>query len=191
MVADRFGNVVAATPSCNQLTNKPGLSGVNTGNRVRSLNTLQGHPNCVEPGKRPRITLTPTLVLKNGKPVLAISVAGGDLQDQTTLNILINHIVFGMLPSDAVTVPRFSISHHQDSFDPNPNREAAFVEKGLLTVSEKISEDVRQELSYRGHIVKTTSGPIGHPVMIFIDPDAGTMHAAGDPNAKRHAAALE
>ena len=191
VVADRFGNVVAATPSCNQLTNKPGLSGVNTGNRVRSLNTLLGHPNCVEPGKRPRITLTPTLVLKGGKPVLAISVAGGDLQDQTSLNILINHIVFGMLPCDAVTVPRFSIRHHQDSFDPNPNREAAFVENGVLTVSEKIAEDVRQELTSRGHIVKSTSGPIGHPVMIFIDPVAGIMHAAGDPNAKRHAAALE
>jgi len=53
----------------------------------------------VEPGKRPRITLTPTLVLKDGKPVIVISVAGGDLQDQTTLNLLLNHIDFGMLTS--------------------------------------------------------------------------------------------
>jgi gamma-glutamyltranspeptidase/glutathione hydrolase len=85
VVADRWGNVVAATPSCNMLTNSPGPSGVNTGNRVRSLNTAPGHPNQIYPGKRPRITLTPTLVLRRGKPVAAISVAGGDLQDQTTL----------------------------------------------------------------------------------------------------------
>ena len=76
VVADRWGNVVAATPSCNMLTNTPGPNGVNTGNRVRSLNTAPHHPNRVEAGKRPRITLTPTLVLKDGLPVIAISVAG-------------------------------------------------------------------------------------------------------------------
>jgi gamma-glutamyltranspeptidase/glutathione hydrolase len=92
VVADRWGNVIAATPSCNMLTNTPGPSGVNTGNRVRSMNTSPDHPNRVMPGKRPRITLTPTLILKDGKPVMAISVAGGDVQDQTTLNVLLNAI---------------------------------------------------------------------------------------------------
>ncbi len=58
VVADRWGNVVAATPSCNLLSNRPGPSGVNQGNRIRSLNTAPGHPNRVEAGKRPRITLT-------------------------------------------------------------------------------------------------------------------------------------
>lgn len=191
VVADRWGSVIAATPSCNLLTNKPGPSGVNTGNRVRSLNTTPGHPNRVEPGKRPRITLTPTLVTKGGKPVIAISVAGGDLQDQTTLNVLLNHIHFGMLPSAAVTSPRFSTGHHQDSFDPNPNREAAFVTRGGLTIYEDIDQRVRKELSDRGHLLTTTKGPIGHPVMIYIDPQDGQMYAAGDPKAKRHAAALE
>ena len=125
VVADRWGNVVAATPSCNLLTNTPGPSGVNTGNRVRSLNTSPGHPNQVVAGKRPRITLTPTLVTRDGQPVMAISVAGGDLQDQTTLNVLLNHVEFGMPPQEAVTAPRFSTRHHQDSFDPNPDRDAA------------------------------------------------------------------
>ena len=126
LVADRWGNVVAATPSCNMLTNVPGPSGVNQGNRVRCLNTTPGHPNRVEPGKRPRVTLTPTLVCKAGKPVLAISVAGGDLQDQTTLNVLLDHVQFGMLPEQAVVAPRFSTEHHQNSFDPNPDRSKAF-----------------------------------------------------------------
>ncbi len=191
VVADRWGNVIAATPSCNMLTNKPGNPGVNTGNRVRSLNTASGHPNRVEPGKRPRITLTPTLVLKDDKPVMAISVAGGDLQDQTTLNVLINHIDFGMLPAAAVTAARFNTSHHQDSFNPNPDREKAFVEKGALTLYEEIPETVRTELAGRGHIIKTSKGPIAHPVMILIDSTSGLLHAAGDPKAKRHAAAID
>ena len=191
VVADRWGNVVAATPSCNFLTNRPGPSGVNHGNRVRCLNTTPGHPNRVQPGKRPRITLTPTLVLKDGKPVLAISVAGGDLQDQTTLNVLLNHIEFGMFPDKAVTAPRFSTSHHQDSFDPNPDRQAAFIAAGSLQLGSGVAEEVRKELAKRGHKLTTTSQPIAHPVMIYLDPHTGTIHAAGDPTAGRHAAALD
>lgn len=190
VVADRWGNVVAATPSCNLLTNKPGPSGVNTGNRVRSMNTAPNHPNRVEAGKRPRITLTPTLVLKDGQPVIAISVAGGDLQDQTTLNLLVNHIDFGMLPEEAVTAPRFHTNHHQDSFNPDPDREAAFAGRGELKLNEEIPEDVRERLAAKGHLVGTRAGAIGHPVMIYIDRKTGIMHAAGDPGAKRHAAVL-
>ncbi len=191
VVADRWGNVVAATPSCNLVGNRPGPSGVTQGNRIRCLNTTAGHPNRVEPGKRPRITLTPTLVLKNGKPVVAISVAGGDLQDQTTLNVLLNHLEFGMMPHEAVTAPRFNTGHHQNSFDPNRSRAAAFVSPRSLRVNEEIPEEVKAELAKRGHKMSTTKGPIAHPVMIAIDPATGTVHAAGDPKAKRHAAALK
>ena len=191
LVADRWGNVVAATPSCNLAGNKPGPSGVTQGNRVRSLNTTRGHPNRVQPGKRPRITLTPTLVLKDGKPVVAISVAGGDLQDQTTLNLLLNHIDFGMLPEQAVTAPRFNTFHHQDSFDPNPDRSATFQGAGRMRVNERIPEAIRKELTRRGHRVQTTKGPIANPIMIYIDHKNGVFHAAGDPKAGRHAAALK
>ena len=189
VVADRWGNVIAATPSCNMLTNTPGPSGVNTGNRVRSMNTNPNHPNRVQPGKRPRVTLTPTLVLKDGLPVIAISVAGGDVQDQTTLNVLLNHIDFGMAPKEAVTAPRFQMNHHQDSFNPNPDRSAAFVGRGELKVNEEIPEAVRKNLSDRGHLLGIVPSPIAHPVMIFIDHKTGLMHAAGDPKAKRHAGA--
>jgi gamma-glutamyltranspeptidase/glutathione hydrolase len=198
LVADRFGNMVAATPSCNLLSNKPGPSGVNQGNRLRSLNTTPGHPNRIEPGKRPRITLTPTLVTRGGKPVLAVSVAGGDLQDQTTLNLLLNHMEFGMLPEQACTVPRFQTGHHQGSFDPNPDRNAAFGQAGSLQVHSGVKAVVQQELTDRGHKLRTTPGPIGYPVMIYIDQQTGIMHAAGDPtpikngrDRGRHAAALE
>ncbi len=191
VVADRWGNLVAATPSCNLLSNRPGPSGVTQGNRLRSLNTTPGHPNRVEPGKRPRITLTPTLVTKDGKPIVAISVAGGDLQDQTTLNVFLNHVEFGMPPAKAVTAPRFETGHHENSFDPNPDRAAAFVSKDSLRVNSRVPAAVRTELSSRGHKLRTTSRPIAHPVMIYIDPKTGTMYAAGDPQARRHAAALD
>jgi gamma-glutamyltranspeptidase/glutathione hydrolase len=191
VVADRWGNVVAATPSCNLVGNKPGPSGVTQGNRLRSLNTTPGHPNRIQPGKRPRVTLTPTIATKDGRPVLAISVAGGDLQDQTTLNVLLNHVEFGMLPEKAVTAPRFSTAHHQNSFDPNPDREAAFVSAGSLRLSSDVPSDVREALAKRGHKLSTTSRPIAHPVMIYVDHDTGVIHAAGDPEAGRHAAALD
>ena len=191
VVADRWGNMVAATPSCNLVGNKPGPSGVTQGNRVRSLNTTPDHPNRVQPGKRPRVTLTPTLVTRDGKPLIAISVAGGDLQEQTTLNVLLNRIEFEMMPADAVTAPRFNTSHHQGSFDPNPDRKAAFVSAADLRVNETIPEDVRAKLSARGHKITTTDKPIAHPVMIYVNRDTGTFHAAGDPAARRHAAALD
>ena len=125
--------------------------------------------------------------MKDGLPVIAISVAGGDVQDQTTLNVLLNHIDFGMSPKEAVTAPRFQMNHHQDSFNPNPDRNAAFVGRGELKVNEEIPEAVRKNLSDRGHLLGTVPSPIAHPVMIFIDHKTGTMHAAGDPKAKRHA----
>jgi gamma-glutamyltranspeptidase/glutathione hydrolase len=191
VVADRWGNVVAATPSGNGPYAVCEELGVAHGNRLRSLNTTEGHPNRIEPGKRPRITLTPTIVLKDGKAVIAISVAGGDLQDQTTLNCLLNHLEFGMMPKDAVTAPRFSTGHQQNSFNPNPDRKKTLGTLASLTLNENIDESIRNELAERGHKIKTTSRPIAHPVMIYVDPDTGMIYAAGDPKARRHAAALE
>jgi len=192
VVADRWGNVVAATPSCNLETNEPdAATGIVQGNRLRSLNTTPGHPNRIQPGKRPRITLTPTLVTKDGKPVVAISVAGADLQDQTTLNILLNHIEFGMMPEEAVTQPRFNTDHMENSFDSNPDRHRAFMAPGSLQVNCGISGRVQEELERRGHALSTTSEAIAKPVMIYLDRDTGKMYTAGDPNAGRHAAAME
>ena len=193
VVADRWGNVVSATPSAN-VPNQPrdgGQAGVTFGNRLRSLNTVPGHPNCIQPGKRPRITLTPTLVLKDGAPALAISVAGGDLQDQATLSLLLNSIEFGLTPDAAVTAPRFATDHHQDSFDPNPDREQTFKKAGSLTISDRVDPGVRDDLASRGHQVEAKAGPIATPVMLHVDRESGMLRAAGDPAAGRHAAALE
>ncbi|MDE0316780.1 MAG: gamma-glutamyltransferase [Candidatus Poribacteria bacterium] len=192
VVADRWGNVVSATPSANVYhAGGTGTTGVSYGNRLRSLNTTPGHPNSIEAGKRPRITLTPTLVLKDGAPILAISVAGGDLQDQATMNLLLNFVEFGMLPEDAATAPRFATAHHEDSFDPNPNREQTFGQVGSLTINDSVSENVREELASRGHQLRTQAGAIAAPSMLYVDKDSEMFYAAGDPAAGRHAAGLD
>jgi gamma-glutamyltranspeptidase/glutathione hydrolase len=192
VVADRWGNVVAATPSANVMPGRHegGRAGVTFGNRLRSFNTTPGHPNCIQAGKRPRITLTPSLVLKAGKPVLAVSVAGGDMQDQVTLSLLLDCIEFGLLPEQAVVAPRYVTSHHQDSFDPHQDRRQTFGRPGSLTVNDSLDSGVRQELARRGHHVRVENNAIGAPVMLSIDQERGELRAAGDPDAGRHAAGV-
>jgi gamma-glutamyltranspeptidase/glutathione hydrolase len=181
VVADKEGNVVAATPSGFSGV-VAGKTGVYLGTRLQSFNIWEGSPNCIEPGKRPRITLTPTLVLRGGKPAFAVSVAGGDMQDQCTLQLLMNAIDFGMKPADAVTAPRFGTNHHLGSFRQTPP------ELGSLLLAPGFGDDVVKALSARGHLV-TVRRPADAPVMLRIDPATGLIEAAGDPRARRHAAA--
>ena len=121
---------------------------------------------------------------------MAISVAGGDLQDQVTLTLLLDVIECAMRPETAVTAPRFATAHHQDSFDPNPDRAQTFKGPGSLTVSDGVDGGVREELSGRGHKLDATASPIASPVMLCIDRDSGMFYAAGDPKTNRHAAGL-
>lgn len=182
LVADGEGNVVAATPS-GWSGVLAGRTGVWLGSRLQSFNTWEGHPNRIEPGKRPRITLTPTLVLKEDRPAFAVSVAGGDLQDQATLQMLLNLIDFQLDPKQAVTLPRFSTDHHVGSFSQAPPR------LGNLNINESVGESTIAALRERGHDVKLVRAPIAAPSAIRIRPDR--IEAAGDPKAGRHAAALD
>ena len=191
VTADRWGNVVAATPSCNSPYSVCPETGVSHGRRLRCLNTNPDHPNCIAPGKRPCITLTPTLILRDGVAVGAISVAGGDLQDQTTLNVLLNHIEFGMMPEAAVSRPRFSTSHHEGSFSPRADRRDAFLKPASLKINESVDAETIEDLKRRGHQIETTGEKIGSPVMLLREFGSGMIHAAGDPLAKRNVGAIE
>ncbi|MFU8859280.1 MAG: gamma-glutamyltransferase family protein [Cyclonatronaceae bacterium] len=174
VVSDQWGNVVALTPSgLGSHAGSGGNTGVIHGARLVSLNTWEGHPNQIEPGKRPRITLTPTLVLKDGKPVIAISIAGGDLQDQVALQLLLNHINFGMLPEEASRSPRFNTSHHTGSFGQGAPAISS------LRLQNRIPDEVVAELKSRGHRAETTGGGIGGSAMLYIDPETGMMYGAG------------
>jgi gamma-glutamyltranspeptidase/glutathione hydrolase len=182
LAADAQGNVVAATPSgFNGIL--VGRTGVRLGTRLQSFNTWAGHPNCIEPGKRPRITLTPGLVLKGGKPLLAVSVAGGDGQDQAGLQVILNCLEFGMSPAEAVTAPRFGTNHLVGSF-----RQKA-PQLGSLLLNPEVGEGVVKDLQARGHKVALRKGPLWAPTVLRIDPHSGRIEAVGDPRARRHAVA--
>jgi gamma-glutamyltranspeptidase/glutathione hydrolase len=183
LVADTQGNVVAATPS-GWSGVLAGRTGVWLGSRLQSFNTWPGHINRIEPGKRPRVTLTPTLVLKDGKPALAISVAGGDVQDQVALQVLTDLVDFGRSPAEAVTLPRFNTNHHLGSFRQTPP------DLGSLVVDPTVAPDAVAELQRRGHRVKTDRR-IGDPIAMRFDSATGTVEAAGDPKAGRHAGAVD
>ncbi len=127
----------------------------------------------VEPGKLPRITLTPTLVLKDGAPVFAVSVAGGDQQDQASIQILLNRIVFGLDPDPSVKSPRFSTQHHINWFGHLPAK------PGTLTVPRDTSESVITGLEKRGHQVGK-GRTAGAAVVLSIDPKTGKKEAAAD-----------
>jgi gamma-glutamyltranspeptidase/glutathione hydrolase len=184
LVADRFGNVVAATPS-GWSGVVAGKTGVWLGTRLQSFNTWPDHPNVIEPGKRPRITLSPTLVLRDGKPAFAVSVAGGDNQDQTTLQLVLNEVDFGLAPAESVTYPRFMSDHFLGSFRQNPPA------LGRLRINPGVGPDVLGELTARGHKLVVSDTPLSAAAtVISIHPQSRLLRAAGDPRARRHAGAF-
>jgi gamma-glutamyltranspeptidase/glutathione hydrolase len=183
VVADRFGNVVAATPS-GWSGVVAGDTGVWLGSRLQSFNLWNDHPDVIEPGKRPRITLSPTVVLRNGRPVLAVSVAGGDNQDQMTLQLVLNHVDFGLEPARSVVAPRFMTDHFIGSFGQKPPV------LGQLRINSEVGPLTLEALKARGHKLKISSGALSaSPCAVSIDPSTGQIRAAGDPRAGRHAMA--
>ncbi len=184
LVVDKAGNVVAATPS-GWSGVVAGETGVWLGTRLQSFNLWPGHPNCIAPGKRPRITLTPTIVTRDRKPVLAVSVAGGDNQDMMTLQLVLNHIDHGLAPAASVTAPRFMSEHFVGSFRQTPPV------LGGLRINPSIGQPALDALASRGHKLKISAGPLSAAAtVIAVDPSTGLYRAAGDPRARRHAAAF-
>jgi gamma-glutamyltranspeptidase/glutathione hydrolase len=170
-----------------------GKTGVWLGSRLQSFNNWAGHPNCIEPGKRPRITLSPTIVLdRENRPVLAISVAGGDNQDQMTLQLLVDAIDFDLSPEEAVKAPRFMTDHFISSFGQKPPA------LGQLRINPEIGQPTLDALKAMGHkLVVRTGSLAAAPCMLGIDTmtfdqskRVGVL-AAGDPRTGRHAAAVE
>ena len=182
VVTDRWGNVVAATPSANPEYGICESLGIAHNTRLSSLNTQKGHPNSLQAGKRPRITLTPTLVLKDGKPVMGISVAGGDMQDQVSLQLLLDQVEFGIMPEEAILAPRFRTYHIENSFNPSPDADKRILKIQSLDI-DRVSQVILDDLKGRGHQVAITDALIGYPVMICIDRESGISYAAGDPRA--------
>jgi gamma-glutamyltranspeptidase/glutathione hydrolase len=185
-VVDRDGNMFSATPSGAWLPAVvAGDTGVLMGQRLQSSLTDPNSPNVVAPGKRPRITLTPTLVLKGGEPFMALSTPGGDNQDQALLQVLLNIVEFGMNPQEAVEAPRFDTQHYVSSFDDHE-----FL-PGSLNVESRVGIKTIQELSEKGHKVKVQGewGTLSAPTVIIYDPKNGVAAAGADPRRSRYAVA--
>src|SRR3984957_2991403 len=172
----KFGNVLAATPS--GMSSTAGVAvptGIIHGSRLSSLNTFAGTPNVIQPGKRPRITLSPTLLFRSmdndNQPVMAISVAGGDQQDQAAIQVILNYVDFGMGPEEAFKAPRFSTEHFISSF----GQDRAHL--GSLSVPNSIPEAAQTDLRARGHLVTVSREGVGGVALIGIDPK--TRQATG------------
>src|SRR5258706_1107700 len=184
-VIDKDGNLFSATPSGAWLPAVvAGDTGVLMGQRLQSALTDPNSPNVVAPGKRPRITLTPTLVLKDGQPFMVLSTPGGDNQDQALLQTLLNIIEFDMNPQEAVEAPRFDTQHYRNSF------EHEFL-PGSLSVESRVARAVIQALKSRGHKVTVLSewGSPSAPTVILYDPKNGVSSAGADLRRGRYAIA--
>jgi len=185
-VIDKDGNLFSATPSGAWLPAVvAGDTGVLLGQRMQSFLLEEGHPNVLQPGKRPRITLTPTLVLRDGKPFLVLSTPGGDNQDQSLIQVLLNIVEFGMNVQEAVEAPRFQTLHLVSSFDDhrfNP---------GVLNLEDRIEKQVQEDLTSRGHKIEMQAawGNPSAPTVIRFNSDSGVIEAGADPRRGRYAIA--
>jgi gamma-glutamyltranspeptidase / glutathione hydrolase len=170
--ADEEGWVVSVTPSGGWVPAViAGRTGVGLSQRAQSFVTdpAEGPFNVIEPGKHPRVTLTPTLALKDGKPLLCFSVQGGDSQDQNLLQFFLNIVEFGMTVQAATEAPNINSFQMHSSFGAHESR------PGRILLAESTPASVRSELQRMGYELtfeERTSGPIN---AIQFDQKHGTM----------------
>lgn len=178
---DKDGVMFSATPSgAWEPSVVAGDTGIELTERAQQFILVPGSPNELEGGKRPRVTLSPTIVTEHGKPFIATSTPGGDNQEQSLIQLFFDVVEFGDNPQTAVEAPRFQTRHLVSSFDNHAwNR-------GDLLLDERIPASVAEELARRGHKIgirsRWASGAA--PVLIRVTPD-GVIEAGADPYGYR------
>jgi gamma-glutamyltranspeptidase/glutathione hydrolase len=176
-VVDRFGNMVAATPSGGWLWGAPVIPelGFCLGTRAQMFWLEEGLPNSLEPGKRPRTTLSPTLVARDGEPVLALGTPGGDQQDQWTLQVFLAHVHFGMDLQAAIDAPNHHTEAFPSSFYPRATK------RRHVAVEERAGDATLAGLRARGHEVQVSPAwSLGRVSAAGREPD-GQLKAAANP----------
>jgi gamma-glutamyltranspeptidase/glutathione hydrolase len=174
---DKDGVVFSVTPSGAWLPSViAGDTGIPLTQRAQSFLLIKGHPNELAGGKRPRVTLSPTLVTRPDGTLAALSTPGGDNQDQSLLQVLLDAFEFGMNAQAAVEAPRFQTRHLVSSFDNHA------MSPGDLLLDERISPAVMEELVRRHHRVETRTryGSGAAPVLVRLTPE-GMIEAGADP----------
>ncbi|MFF0728598.1 gamma-glutamyltransferase family protein [Streptomyces sp. NPDC004134] len=177
-VVDRWGNIISATPSGGWLQSSPAVPelGFALGTRLQMTWLDPAAPARLAPGRRPRTTLSPTLLLRGGRPVAALGTPGGDQQDQWQLLYLVRTLALGLTPQEAIDAPAFHTTAVPSSFWPRTWTPAG------LVIEERAGEAIAGELRARGHDV-TVSGPWsqGRLSVVTRDPDSGLLQAAANP----------
>ncbi|MBM3527328.1 MAG: gamma-glutamyltransferase family protein [Alphaproteobacteria bacterium] len=173
-IVDAAGNMVTATPSGGWLQSSPVIPelGFCLGTRAQMFWLEEGHPASLEPGKRPRTTLSPTMALRDGDAYLAWGSPGGDQQDQWITQFFLRHVHAGMNLQEAIDAPAWHSEHFPISFWPRTAR------PGVLQIERRVPKETRDELARRGHIVE-------------VEPDwsEGRLTAASKDGVRRKAAA--
>jgi gamma-glutamyltranspeptidase/glutathione hydrolase len=179
-VFDKFGNAFSATPSGAWLPSViAGDTGIPLSIRLASFVLTPGHANQLAPGKRPRVTLSPTLITKDGEFYMELSTPGGDNQDQALLQVLLNVIDFGMTPQEAVESPRFQTEHFYASFD---FHEFA---PGRVSLEGRLSRDTIQRMIALGHRVQVGGEWSNTSAPVVIQRKDGVLNGAADPRRAR------
>jgi gamma-glutamyltranspeptidase/glutathione hydrolase len=176
-VVDRFGNMVSATPSGGWLQSSPAVPGLGfcLGTRAQMFWLEQGLPNSLAPGKRPRTTLSPSLVLRDGKPALAFGTPGGDQQDQWTVPFLVYHLDFGLGLQEAIDAANWHTNHVPSSFYPRRGR------LGELVCEVSLGESALASLRRRGHlVVESPAWSLGRVTAVGVEPN-GMLVGGADP----------
>ena len=180
-VVDRAGNMVAATPSGGWLKSSPVVPGLGfpLGTRGQMAWLAEGHPNSLAPGKRPRTTLSPTIVLRDDLPCLAFGTPGGDQQDQWTLQFFLARTQFGLDIQAATETLAFHTDHVPSSFTPRQWRPRTVV------MERNCADDTLAELTRRGHDIELVpSLTLGKVCAVGIDP-GGIVVAAASPRGEQ------
>lgn len=185
-VVDRFGNMISATPSGGWLQSSPVIPelGFPLGTRLQMSWLDAGSPSALKPGARPRTTLSPTLLMREGRTVAALGSPGGDQQDQWQLLYLLRTLVGGYTPQEAIDAPTFHTSALASSFWPRTWNAAGVV------VEDRLPQHVIAELRERGHDVTVVNGwSLGRLSTVTLDPETDELGAAANPRGNQGYAA--
>ncbi|MDX3899586.1 MAG: gamma-glutamyltransferase [Sphingobium sp.] len=184
-VVDKDGNLFSCTPSSGWLLGGAyiaGDTGVPMSNRLTVFDLDPASPNVLVPGKRPRTTLSPSMVLKDGAPYLAIGTPGGDNQDQQIMNVLLRVLAFNQPLQAAIEAPRINSNHFHGSFAIKKD------EPGVLEIEDRVPVEVRAALTARGHKLDVL-GPYAVSTGIVaagVVPETGTLRGGADVRRERY-----
>lgn len=185
-VVDRWGNMVSATPSGGWLQSSPTIPGLGfcLGTRLQMTWLEPGHPSSLIAGRRPRTTLTPTLVLDRNGPVMALGSPGGDQQDQWQLLVLLRMLVGGYTPQEAIDAPVLHTTAMPESFWPRTWTPAGAV------IENRLGDALITGLERRGHVA-TRAGDwsLGRVSAVGRDTGRGLLWAAANPRGMQGYAA--